>query len=455
MRKARLLLPAVLGLTCLLAAAQPAPVANPAPTEVRLGDSSISLTGPWKFAPGDSPEKDGTLLWASPSFDDSAWTNMDLHARPGEIDIAYGNSGYVTGWSAHGFPHLAGFAWYRLRVHLDNSPAPLWLKMPNHTDDSYQVFANGRYLGELGRFTSSGVESFRARPLTFQLPAPDEHGDILLAIRFYMEPFVLFGGSTGDSGGMHQAPLVGLASQIESIRAQEVTERLLSIIVSVFVSLLMLIAAAGGFRIWLLERSSTTYLWLTLGLLLGAIPTALLLVAFFTYALSQDAVNFSYASLYSLSLLCWIIFWRRWFRLAGDRWLDILAVILTGAVVLTQYRYNFWVNAPAHGVLIIMEIKAAFNVALGAMLFVALLQGARKDRTGALVALPPIILLAISIFSVELLDWFHVRTSVFVFGVQISVKDVALTLLVLVVGALAARRFLSSQVSQRLERQAV
>lgn len=440
----------------MIAAAQNAPVANPpAPAEVRLGNSSISLSGPWKFTPGDSPQENGSLLWASPAFDDSNWANMDLHARPGAIDVAYGNAGYVTGWSVHGFPHLAGFAWYRLRVHLGNSPAPLWLKMPNHTDDSYQVFANGHYLGEFGRFTSSGVESFRARPLAFQLPAPDVHGDILLAIRFYMEPFVLFGGSTGDSGGMHQAPLVGLASQIESTRAQEVTERLLSIIVSVFVSILMLIAAAGGFRIWLLERSSTTYLWLTLGLLLAAVPTALLLVAFFTYALSQDAVNFSYAGLYSLSLLCWIIFWRRWFRLAGDRWLDILAVILTGAVLLTQFGYNFWVHASAHAVLVIMVLKAAFNVALGAMLFVVLLQGARKDRTGALVALPPIILLAISIFSVELLDWFHIRTSVFAFGIQISVKDVALTLLVLVVGALAARRFLSSQVSQRLERQAV
>lgn len=131
MRKARLLLPAVLGLACIIAAAQPATVPNPALTQVRLADSSISLSGPWKFAPGDSPkQQDGSLLWASPAFDDASWANMDLHAKPGEIDAYYGNPGYLTGWSARGYPHLAGFAWYRLRVHIDNSPAPLWIKMP-------------------------------------------------------------------------------------------------------------------------------------------------------------------------------------------------------------------------------------------------------------------------------------------------------------------------------------
>jgi serine phosphatase RsbU (regulator of sigma subunit) len=102
-----------------------------------------------------------------------------------------------------------------------------------------------------------------------------------------------------------------------------------------------------------------------------------------------------------------------------------------------------------------MELRAALKTALGLMLFVTLFQGARKDRTGALLALPPISLLAISLLSVELLAWFHVRTSFFPFGIQITAKDVALTLLILVVGALVARRFIGSQVSQRLERAAV
>jgi hypothetical protein len=180
-----------------------------------------------------------------PAFDDSAWSSMDLHATQDATDAAYGDTGYLTGWSARGFPKLAGFAWYRLRIHPSSASQPVWLKMPDHVDDSYQVFANGNFLGELGRFTPHGVDSYRSRPLVFELPAPDAHGDILLAIRFYMEPWVLVSGSTAESGGMHEAPLVGMRSQIESIRAQEITGRILSIIVPFFVALFMLIVRAA------------------------------------------------------------------------------------------------------------------------------------------------------------------------------------------------------------------
>jgi hypothetical protein len=174
MRRARLLLLPLLGLACLVVRAQPgaaghAPAPIAAPTDIRLGDSIVPLAGPWKFAPGDSPRVNGSFVWASPAVDDSAWPEMDLHARPGETDAAYGNSDYLTGWTARGFPNLYGFAWYRLRIHIAKDPEPLWLKMPGHVDDAYQVFANGRYVGEFGRFTSSGIKCYRSRPLTFEL----------------------------------------------------------------------------------------------------------------------------------------------------------------------------------------------------------------------------------------------------------------------------------------------
>jgi hypothetical protein len=283
MRKVGFLLPVFMVLACLIAPAEP--------TEIRLGDSFIPLAGPWKFAPGDSPQVNGGLLWANPSFDDTGWSDMDLHADPSEADAGYGTAGYLKGWSARGFPNLSGFAWYRLRVHLAPSPAPLWLKMPDHTDDSYQVYANGHFVGEFGAFTPSGVTCFRSRPLAFPLPAPDEHGDLLLAVRFYMEPSVLVVSSSGDSGGMHQTPLLGLRSQIESIRAREVTGRILGVITSVFVGFLMLIAAAGALWLWLLDRPRPTYLWLTLGLILTAAPTAVLLVAFFSYSFTQGVAS--------------------------------------------------------------------------------------------------------------------------------------------------------------------
>ncbi|HEY3991015.1 MAG TPA: SpoIIE family protein phosphatase, partial [Acidobacteriaceae bacterium] len=460
MRRARLLLLPMLVVACLVAIAQQTSNGHPSaptrlPIEVRLGDSTIPLAGPWKFAPGDSPDANGALLWASPAFDDSAWSDMDLHGRPSETDAAYGDPGYIPGWGGRGFPHLTGFAWYRLRVHLAKSPQALWLKMPDHVDDSYQVFANGRYVGEFGRFTVAGVESFRSRPLTFKLPAPDTNGDMLLAIRCYMEPWVLVSGTAPESGGMHEVPLLGLRSQIESIRAQEVTGRILSVLTSIFVALFMLIGAAGAFWIWLLDRPRTTYLWLTLGLVFVAASTPALLVAFFSYALTQAGANILVQTSNILGLVCWIFFWRQWFELPRQRWPELLVTLSAAIRILMDIFIRWSAHAPPSLILFAIELRAACSVILGIMLFVVLLQGARKDRTGALLALPPIILIAISLLSVELLTWFGVRTSIFPFGIQIGVNDVALVLLVLVTGALVARRFVSSQVSQRLERQTV
>lgn len=213
---------------CLLACASLVAVAqtsSPVPnstaaTEVRLDRSSVSLQGPWKFAPGDSPAVDGSLVWASPQFDDSQWTGMDMHSTAGQIDPGYGNSEYLKGWSARGFPKLVGYAWYRLRIHVAGGGQPLGIKMPDHTDDSYQVFANGQYIGEFGHFTVDGVTCYRSRAMTFPLPETDANGDLLIAIRFYEEPFVLVGGTTGDSGGMHQAPVIGLLSHVQELRAR-------------------------------------------------------------------------------------------------------------------------------------------------------------------------------------------------------------------------------------------
>jgi hypothetical protein len=451
MRKAHLLLPLVLGLACVAALAQSSP-AQPTTTQISLGPSAVTLTGPWKFTPGDSPQVNGVPLWSSPALNDSAWTDMDLSSEGGQQDAAYGSSGYVTGWSIRGFPHLSGYAWYRLRVHITGSGHPLWIKMPDHTDDAYQVFANGQYVGEFGRFNPGKVTCYRSRPLIFPLPAPDAQGNMVLAIRFYMEPWVTAGGTTGDSGGMHQAPVIGLHTQIASIYAQAIYIRTLSVISAVFVAIFVLIAAAAAFWIWLLDRPRTTYLWLALGLLLIPAQVALLLIALFSYAIVQLDAGILSIGLASFDLVCWIFFWQEWFLLPANRWLRVTAISFASACFLTGACLKV---VPATAALAFWQVQALFTLALGLLFLAPLFYGMRKDRTSALIALPPIVLLAISVFSIELLDWFGIRTSFFPFGVQIGVKDLGAVLFVLVVGVLVARRFLSSQVAQRLDRQAV
>lgn len=445
----------MMGLLCALAPGQPFPAVPSPATAINLGQSSVKLTGPWKFAPGDSPASGSALLWASPGFDDSRWGTMDLHSPPGQIDPGYGDPEYLKGWSAHGFPSLVGYAWYRLRLHVEGAAVPLWIKMPDHIDDSYQVFANGQYVGEFGQFTADGVKCYRSRAMAFPLPAPDAHGDLLLAIRFYEEPFVLVGGTTGDSGGMHQAPVIGLRGPVQQLRARERLGRILSVIVPMFVSGFMLFASAGAFWIWLIDRPRHTFLWLALGMVLLALPVLVMVGAFFSYLITQAMSNEIVATLHAAGMICWIFFWREWFGLPPNRPMNFLAFALALVGALGETGILFSTHIPMFMILAAMELRAAGKIALGVLLFVALLQGARKDRMGALVALPPILLLIFSQFSQELISWFRIRTSVFPAGIQISVTDVAQVLLVLVTGALAVRRFVATQVNQRLERQTI
>jgi len=457
MRKARLWLLPVIVLVCVGAFGQAAPAGqHDLPTEIQIGKSIDSLAGPWRFAPGDSPVASGFLKWADPAFDDSAWSAMDLRPKAAASDFRYGSSGYLPGWSARGYPKLAGFAWYRLRIHVADANKPLAIKTPDNVDDAFQVFANGRLIGSFGEFTAKRVVCYLSRPLVFPLPAPDANGNILLAIRFYMQPIVLVLGDSPESGGMHETPLVGLPAEMNYIRAKQVQDGFVDSVVFIYVSLVMMIAAAGAFWIWLLDRPSTTYLWLTLALVIEASFTYVYLIGDLTYGFSQSTVGLLQNNFLRLGLICWIVFWRRWFQLADGKWVD-LGLAALGATTITAETYIdfFSDGSSVQTILAAVEFNAVCKAILGLILLATLLQGARKDRAGAFMAMPPIVLLTISIFSRELLKWFGIQTEYFLFGMGIALGDVAFALMTLVIGALVARRFIGSQVAQKLERQTI
>jgi hypothetical protein len=430
--------------------------AQTADQPMTFGSSIAPLAGPWRFTPGDSPKRSGTLLYASPTFDDSTWSRMDLRPAPSAQDPGYGTPGYVPGWTAKGFPHLAGFAWYRLRIRVADSTQPLALKMPDHVDDAYQVFANGKLLGSLGDFSGSRVVCFRSRPTVVTLPPSAPDGTTVLAIRFYEEPWVAVEATAPDSGGMHESPILGLPSEVAYLRHQEVAARFLSVVPAVFVGLLMLIASVGAFWIWLLDRGDTTYVWLTGALVATAAGPIVTLVNLFTLQWSQDTGAVFINVLRYVCLLCWIFFWQHWFSLRTTAPVRILLIVATlGTIPIKIYTFWFGNSSTVQFELRAAQIAAFANGIFGVLLFVNLLRGARKDRTGALLALPPVLLLTFSVFELELLDWARIRTSFFPFGLQIGVGDVASLLLILVVGALVARRFIGSQVAQKLARRTI
>jgi len=110
---------------------------------INLGPSAIPLTGPRKFSPGDSPwlgtSSSGHFLWADPAFNDSGWAAMDLTPPAHSIDVQFGSASFLPGWTVRGYPHLRGYAWYRLRLHIGQPGQRLWISMPMNTDDAFQV----------------------------------------------------------------------------------------------------------------------------------------------------------------------------------------------------------------------------------------------------------------------------------------------------------------------------
>ncbi len=442
---------------CQSAPAPSAPAPQPAEV-ITLDNSAVNLPGPWKFAPGDSPVVSGAPLWAQPDFDDSKWAQMDVAPKNGSIDPSYGTPGFVPGWTKQGFPNLYGFAWYRLRIHINDSGKSLWLKMPNDIDDAYQVFANGHYVGNFGDFTSHGVKPYSARSISFPLPPVGPDGTLVLAFRFYMTGGTFF--QSTDAGGMHQPPAIGLASTIRLLQAADDDANLHYYLGTLFQSILFILLAPLAFWAWLKNRSDRAYFWLFLALLFPLERIFNIAFLDLSSAMTLGGGNVWISGFIGqFSLLIWAMFWWHWFGLENERWIPRAAWALTIAEILVQETLRLPtmnVNVVPHAWLNSLSTASALILAaLGVLLLMILIEGFRKDRVAALAAVVPILLTELASFSQFLLGRFGISNQFYPFGIGISTTAIASILMVFVIATLVARRFLHSQVQQQLDRQAI
>jgi hypothetical protein len=440
---------------------QPGAASNPsapAAETITLGNSAVTLPGPWRFAPGDSPVQNGSPLWAKPAFDDASWASMDLSPKAGSVDPAYGTPGFVPGWTAHGYPNLYGYAWYRLRVRVTDPGQPLKLKMPNDVDDAYQVYADGRYIGQFGGFSPNRVTVYSARSFSFSLPSPGPDGEILLALRFYMTGGTRF--QSPDAGGPHQPPALGLASTMHLLQAADDDANqhfYFGVILQCLLSLLVIPLALWA---WLQNRQERTYLWLFLVLSCALLRSVLLLIGNLASALPLGPNTLLLdVILGPLQLPMWAMFWWHWFGLVERRWIPRAAWLITLAqmlAVLCVRLPSSDINLVPHSWLpLLNNVQVACLVALGALLLVILVEGFRRERTEALLAALPLLLIEFASFNVFFLSRFGISSVFFLFGLGISVGNVAWILMVLVIGALVMRRFLRTQMSRERARQIV
>lgn len=414
---------------------------------VELGPGTADLTGPWKFHPGDSPSLNGSFAWAQPDLDDSSWDSMDLRPPAGSIDPQMGGAAFIPGWTDRGYPDLRRFAWYRLRVHVRAADQPLWISMPLNVDDAYQVYANGRYLGEFGSFTAHGVLPSYTRPVIFPLP-PAPAGDVEIAIRFFMMDYSPL--RWPQAGGMHAPPILGLRSAIFTLRSSQSSQSLKSRLGDCLVALLNLLALP--IVVWLALTIRREPVWFWLACAVGAESLGTLAN---TSALLGPGVPMWVGELVVLGLLssvinlCWILFWLSWFGLPAKRWIGVTACILTAANIVC----NETLMSPSAGLTLASQsvLRASsiasevFTVAIDVLLLAVLVLGYRRARTAAFLATLPLLMQVLSSLYVPLLVIFRLPSAVYFHGLGMDNTQLASIFMLLSVGILVLRRFLAGR----------
>ena len=404
-------------------------------TPINLGESSTELSGQWKFHTGDNP------VWAQTDFDDASWGNIDLTPPPDSQDP----SGLVPGWTEQGYRGYSGYAWYRLHVDVQGARKRLALKMPDTFDDAYQVFVNGRLLGEFGKFTNHGVTAYGAFSREFPLPRDIRGGPMTIAVRMWMDSATPF--NSPDAGGMREPPVLGHAPAISmDILADWYAGVHLvgSGFLEMFVLLLVIAVALTHFRI---DRSDKAYLWLALVSLATLIGNALpLTVNFYNWIPQTVGVIVADVIMTPLRIGLWVIFWAYWFRVGPAPWLrrsiwSLMLLLAAGYLMLRAPLYGQVV--PVRASVYLLPALLGIKLVMAALLFWVIFMGIRRRAEGW-VALPAVLLSVVANYQREL-RLVHVRTTFSFFGYHIGLGTASTMLSMILLTMMVSRRFLRSQ----------
>jgi Stage II sporulation protein E (SpoIIE) len=424
--------------------------------EISLGQSAVPLYGPWKFTVGDSPVDPVTHapLWAGPGFDDSKWETVDLRSKDGSFDPIIGTSGYSPGWVARGHPGYWGYAWYRIRVHLQERPGEkLALAGPSDVDDGYQVFNNGELVGSFGDFNARTPVVYFTQPMMFALsqPAGGNPGSStrVLAFRVWMQPNTL--AEQDDVGGFHTAPVLGEAGAVAASYQIRWLELVRTFAFDAIEAVLFALLAGMAFSLTLFDRSDRVYLWMGAVFLAEAAAGAALPFTQWTQHLSITVESLFLDFLEPLIFAGWVMIWWVWFRLQRPAWLPrAVAGLTVVCIVAGAIGDDLFFSVFPHPVAVAFHMVAlVVRLLLFLLLLWIVIQGIRSHGLEGWLVLPAVLLLGISHFATEL-NFMHIRVIWLPFGVQIHVFFIATLLLMLAVALLLLRRLRQSVRAQRV-----
>jgi Stage II sporulation protein E (SpoIIE)/Beta-galactosidase jelly roll domain len=399
---------------------------------VKLGESAVELAGPWKFHVGDDS------AWAQPNFDDSSWEDVDLTPD--------GATGLSPGWTARAHAGYSGYAWYRLRVNVQEAKRSLALKMPDSFDDAYQVFVNGQRLGEFGKFTEHRVTAYSGLPTAFRLPKGVRSGEVSFAIRVWMDSATPF--NSPDAGGLRQPPELGYASAIsEQVRLDwdDVGHAIGSGFLEMLILVMSLLMALTLF--WL-DRQEKSYLWLALvceASLLSVAPA--LLINFTTWIGLSEYVILHDVIAFPLRIGLWVLFWGYWFRLTRMHLLHyavwtLVLILAIGTAMLRPPLYG--AHVPVQAAAFLHPFLLIVNLGLGVLLLIVAYRGFYKNKGEGGLAAAAVLLAVIANYQYEL-RLIHVPTTFNILGFTISLGSVSTILSLLIITVMLLGRFITAQ----------
>ena len=369
-----------------------------------------------------------------------------------------GFEGFSPGWTGKGHAGYAGYAWYRMRIRVQGADEALALLAPTDVDDSYQLFVDGRLIGEFGSFTGSVPTIYYSRPVKYAIPAdvlqqsPD--GTMELAFRFYMAPRTLL---QTFPGGMHAPPIFGFANSINAAYhvAWEELFRAVSTIVAdsamyfVFCFLILML--------YFFDRAEKILLWPISAAFATGVALAILFFSLTTEWMSalQQAIVLSVLNPIAIGL--WLMTWLVYFGVADKKWLRnlIVALILWFGSTGLIFQLLLLRGTVSHGVFAANTINQFLSsaAAWALAITIAVLGWRRPDRER------PALFLALFFYVLPTLEpvlrFLHVRTQWFPFGVPVVLSSFTDIALLTCFSVVVLRHFRNSQRKQQAMEQDV
>lgn len=319
------------------------------------------LDGPTKFHPGDDPG--GKLGWASPNYDDSSWTLMNSD----------------KGWNVQGYENLTGFAWYRFYVALPPQHRRLALYIPG-IDTSYEVYANGEKIGQMGGLPPHPMIQARTREV---FPLPEKlAGSAVIALRVWRSPFFVGFSDAGLAG----PPRIGDADLLNYWQTAQFKFFFWSNSAAYFFALVEILTGLGCIALFLLRRNEREYFWFGACQIFNAC-SGILFANLSIYKVPLVILDFAINSLGFAGQFCFLAFIYLMLRRRGGTWYWI-AVTSVALNELLQI-----INDLDFGEIPITFdslVTAVFTVPYSAAIIVLLIRGARRREPDSQLLLIPI-----------------------------------------------------------------